>query len=308
MHDMHDMHDMPEIIFEMETSDPDDFMTLLWLADHPDLELCAVLVTPGSRDQCQLVRWALDLCGRPAIPIGALHGPAWWASADGKKARVSGFHYKVYGAAIHDHPVGEVEPGPTLLAALLRRTRPTVLVGSAPKNLGRAFREDPSITLPRWIQQGGFAGDNLVAAPLEKFRGRVTCPSFNPGGAPKETLELLASERIERRLFVSKNVCHGVVWTRAMHAALEARIAGEPRRGLRTMIGALDRYLIDKGVGKAMHDLVAAACAADERVCDAVEVEIYRQSGEWGARAAEGTNTRISIGFDEGRFLDVLAR
>ena len=84
--------------------------------------------------------------------------------------------------------------------------------------------------------------------------------------------------------------------------------AGEPRLGLRTMIGALDRYLVDKGVGKAMHDVVAAACAADERVCEAVEVEIYRRSGEWGARAAAGTNTWISVGFDEGRFLDVLAR
>jgi pyrimidine-specific ribonucleoside hydrolase len=74
------------------------------------------------------------------------------------------------------------------------------------------------------------------------------------------------------------------------------------------MIDALDRYLADKGVGKAMHDLLAAACALDERVCDFVEVEIYREKGEWGARATEGTNTRISVGFHEERFLDVLAR
>ena len=302
---------MQQVVFEMETSDPDDFMTLLWLADHPALDLVAVLVTPGSRDQCQLVRWALDRCGRQATPIGALHGPAWWASADGRKARVSGFHYKVYGEAIREHPVGEVAPGPELLVSILGRARPTVLVGSAPKNIGAAFRIDGAISLDRWVQQGGFAGDNLVASPLEKFRGRLTCPSFNPGGAPKETLELLASPRIAWRLFVSKNVCHGVVWTRAMHAALEARIAGRlagPRRvGQATMIAALDRYLVDKGVGKAMHDLVAAACVADEGVCERAEVEVYRERGEWGARAAEGTRTFISIGFDEGRFLDVLA-
>jgi hypothetical protein len=29
------------VLFEMEASDPDDFMTLLWLADHPGLELRA---------------------------------------------------------------------------------------------------------------------------------------------------------------------------------------------------------------------------------------------------------------------------
>jgi len=47
---------MRRIVFEMETSDPDDFMTLLWLADHPGVELAGVVVTPGSQDQCQLVR------------------------------------------------------------------------------------------------------------------------------------------------------------------------------------------------------------------------------------------------------------
>ncbi len=296
------------VIFEMETSDPDDFMTLLWLADHPEVDLLAVLVTPGSADQCQLVRWGLDHCGRPEIPIAGLHGAGWWASGDGSKPRVSGFHYAVYGEAIRRHPIGEVGRGPALLASLLAANSDvTVVVGSAPKNLGAAFREHSTIELARWVQQGGFAGDNLVAKPLEKFAGRTTCPSFNPGGAPKDTLALLASPRISARCFVAKNVCHGVIWTRELHHALAGRLSASPRVGLTTMVAALDRYLIDKGVGKAMHDVVAAACVLDERVCEFVEVEIYRDKGEWGANATSGTNTWISIGFDESRFLDVLA-
>jgi pyrimidine-specific ribonucleoside hydrolase len=326
---------MQRVIFEMETSDPDDFMTLLWLADHPEVELLAVLITPGSRDQCQLVRWGLDHCGRTDVPIGALHGSPWWSSSDGQKLRVSGFHYKVYGEQIHEHPVGEVAHGPALLAELLTADpNAAVLVGSAPKNIGKAFAEHPALTLDRWVQQGGFAGDNLVAEPLEKFRGRLTCPSFNPGGAPRDTLALLGSPRIGRRMFVSKNVCHGVVWTRELHedylARRFARAGGKPptlspnpalggggtplgllrgpaRTGLATMIAALDRYLLDKGVGKAMHDIVAAACVLEPRVCEFAEVEIYREKGEWGARAAAGTNTWISIGYDESRFLATLA-
>ncbi len=43
----------------METSDPDDFMTLLWLADHPGVELLGMVVTPGSRDQYQGVGKAM---------------------------------------------------------------------------------------------------------------------------------------------------------------------------------------------------------------------------------------------------------
>lgn len=298
-----------KIVFEMETADPDDFMTLLWLADHPAVALLGVVVTPGSSDQCQLVRWGLDCCGRHGIPIGALHGPSWWATADGQKARVSSFHYKVYGGEILQHPIGEIAPGPALLADLVRATDVTLLVGSPPKNIGKLFNDFPTIQLTRWVQQGGFAGDNLVATPLPKFKGRMTCPSFNPGGAWRETLALLASPRIQQRLFVSKNVCHGVIWTGALQAHLkqQAIASGAPRVGLALMMDALDRYLADKGTGKAMHDLVAAACVLDEHVCDFQEVAIYREKGEWGARAAQDTNTRISVGFHEARFVAVLA-
>lgn len=300
-----------KVIFEMETSDPDDFMTLLWLADHPLVDLLGVVITPGSPDQCQLVRWGLDRCGRNHTPIGALHGIAWWATADGQKARVSNFHYKAYGNEILQYPIGEVASGPALLAVLIGRTEATLLVGSPPKNIGKLFNDFPTIRLARWVQQGGFAGDNLVVAPLAKFSGRLTCPSFNPGGAWRETLALLASPRIQQRLFISKNVCHGVIWTSALQMRLKQQLTVSgivPRVGLTLMMTALDYYLVNKGSGKAMHDLVAAACVLDERVCDFQEVEIYRERGEWGARAAVGTNTRISIGFQEARFVEVLAQ
>lgn len=300
-----------KIIFEMETSDPDDFMTLLWLADHPGVDLLGVVVTPGSHDQCQLVRWGLDRCGYHDIPLGALYGPDWWTTADGQKAHVSSFHYKAYGQGIDQYPVGEVAVGPLLLAELLQNNdEVTVLVGAPPKNIGKLFQDFPAIRLARWLQQGGFAGDNLVATPLLKFKGRITCPSFNPGGAWRETLALLASPQIGQRLFVSKNVCHGVIWTDLLQARFKAHLAtvGTPARvGLTLMMVGLDRFLADKGRGKAMHDLVAAACALDERVCHFQEVEIYRQKGDWGARAAVNTQTRISVGFDEARFISVLA-
>jgi pyrimidine-specific ribonucleoside hydrolase len=160
-----------------------------------------------------------------------------------------------------------------------------------------------------WVQQGGFAGDNLVAPEhrLEKFAGRLTCASFNPGGAPKQTLELLADDRFARRTFVSKNVCHGVVWNETMHAQLST-IGTNIRPGLRWMIHGLDRYLQDKGVGKAMHDLVAAAVALEPSVCTFKEVEIYREKGEWGANEKAGTGTFISVAYDPAKFLDVLGR
>jgi len=96
-----------------------------------------------------------------------------------------------------------------------------------------------------------------------------------------------------------------------MQSDFKARLAargGSGRTGLGMMVDALDSYLEDRGVAKAMHDLVAAACVLDEDVCAFEEVEIYREKGEWGARAASGTGTHISVGFDHERFVEMLAR
>lgn len=47
---------MLDVVRDMETSDPDDFLTLLLLAGHPEVNLCAVTVTPGSPAQVGVVR------------------------------------------------------------------------------------------------------------------------------------------------------------------------------------------------------------------------------------------------------------
>jgi pyrimidine-specific ribonucleoside hydrolase len=345
------------IIFEMETSDPDDFMTLLWLADHPDVNLLGVVVTPGGYDQCQLVHWGLRQCGRDDVPVGALHGVHWWQKEEANKRRVSGFHYKVYGEEIHEPAfkrgskvLSWVEMntvlGPEMIRGFVARGLDfTYLVGSPPKNFGEAGRRGLPINegeyhKPRWVQQGGFAGDSLVAPEdrLEKFAGKETVPSFNPGGAWKQTLELLDHPAIGEKRFVSKNVCHGVIWDSKLQARLKARLrapfigptkyvplpgGGEAalpsyppadwmsglRAGLRIMMHGLDTYLRDKGKAKAMHDLVAAACALDPDVCRwSPEVEIYRVKGEWGARPKAGTETKITVGFNLDRFVEILAR
>jgi len=73
------------MVWDMETGDPDDFLTLLLLLDHPAVELRAVTITPGALDQVGLVRRALSWFERTDVPVGA--GPA-----DASKRAVSGWH------------------------------------------------------------------------------------------------------------------------------------------------------------------------------------------------------------------------
>ena len=58
-----DMDAMIDMVFDMETQDPDDFLCLLFLASHPRVRLKAVTLVPGSQEQVGLVRWALERLG-----------------------------------------------------------------------------------------------------------------------------------------------------------------------------------------------------------------------------------------------------
>lgn len=60
-----------DVVWDMETCYPDDFLTLLLLIGHPRVNLKAVTVTPGTPDQIGLVRHAVNNWFNLNIPVGA---------------------------------------------------------------------------------------------------------------------------------------------------------------------------------------------------------------------------------------------
>ncbi|CAM5681927.1 nucleoside hydrolase [Streptomyces viridifaciens] len=282
------------IVFDMETGDPDDVFTLCALATHPWARLVAVTVMPGSDEQVGIVKHLLGRLGVSA-PVGA-HRPG----ADVKP--VSGFHRRWLGKVPAREPDAEAWQ---LLRDAFSSGDATLLTGAPPKNPGVLLEREPDVRIARWVAQGGFAGDSVVPPEhrLPKFEGRETCPTFNFNGAPAAALKLLESPHVGERVLVSKNVCHGVVYDGAMHAALSARRLTPGMALVREGMGV---YLAKRRAGKAFHDPLAAAVALDESVCAFREVEVYRERGAWGARPAAGTRTRISVSVDHARFLDVL--
>jgi inosine-uridine nucleoside N-ribohydrolase len=215
-----------DLVWDMETGDPDDFITLLLLLGHPRVNLIGVTITPGTPDQIGVVRAALAWFDR-TIPVGAFdldHRPrSREAAGTGRHGRrgqcVSSWHYSAFGDL---PPSRDARPGPDLLAELCGPST-TLVTGGPLKNLGAAIRR-PGFTLGRLVVQGGFAGEGVVPADrqLAKFRGLVTCPTYNLNGDPASALAVIASPAIGTKLFVSKNVCHGVVYDAALHARVAA--------------------------------------------------------------------------------------
>jgi inosine-uridine nucleoside N-ribohydrolase len=287
-----------KIAWDMETSDPDDFMTLLLLLGHPRVDLRSVTITPGTPAQVGLVRWALRTLGRD-VPVGA-------HNLDHPKPCVSQWHYNAFGQIPESR---DAEPGADLLLRTLD-AETTLVTGAPLKNIGAALRrvdaEQRPFALGQLVIQGGFAGEGVVPPDkqLAKFRGLTTCPTFNLNGDPKSALLALAHPAVRLRRLVSKNVCHGVVYDPALHARVTA--VKDRSAALALMWRGMEHYLDGRPGGKIFHDPLAACCAIDPTIARWAEVEVYRAKGEWGARLSPGTGTHIIVDLDRERFADVL--
>ncbi|MEO8703872.1 MAG: nucleoside hydrolase [Kofleriaceae bacterium] len=286
---------MLDVAWDMETGDPDDFLTLLLLLGHPRVNLKCVTITPGTPDQVGVVRHALALFERD-IPVGVFD-----LEHHAKGSCVSAWHYHAYGEM---PPSRDAVPGPQLLREICDAAT-TLVTGGPLKNLGGALKLH-GFRLGRLVVQGGFAGEGVVPPErqLAKFRGMTTCPTYNLNGDWRSALAAIASPAIASKAFVSKNVCHGVIYDATMHERFTAVRARS--RSLALVHRGMSAYLDKTPSGKAFHDPLAACCAIDPSIGEWAEVELYRARGEWGSRLAPGSGIQIIIGYDHAKFVDTL--
>lgn len=284
---------MIDVIFDMESNDPDDYLTLLLLLGHPQVNLKAVTITPGSAYQVGLVERTLQLFKKD-IPIGAY-------DIKHTAVCVSFWHEKVYGKI---EPSKNADFGPKVLYE--NCDEETILITGAPlKNLGWAL-DEPDFKLKRLVAQGGFAGEGVIPAhkQLPKFKGKITCPTFNLNGDVKGAKKALESDKIGERYFVSKNICHSVIYDSNMHEVITP--IKDKSLSLQMIHKGMDAYLQKKKGGKKFHDPLAACCAIDLSIGEWAEVELFFERGGWGSRLQENTNTWIITDYNHQRFLNVL--
>lgn len=283
------------ISWDMETADPDDVFTLCMLAHHPHVDLRSVTVTPGSRHQIGLVKHILKLLDKN-IPVGS-------KNIEHPKQCVSEFHYKWLG----DIPPAEADGnGPDILwtAQYGCADNFKIVCGASLSNLSNYSNR--YVIIPEAVIQGGFAGDSVVPEEyrLDKFKGKETCPTFNLNGDIAAAKNVIASDKITKKIFVSKNVCHGIIYDNEMHERIKPH--RHNNMGLELLVKGMDFYLQKKPSGKAFHDPLAACVAISPDCCEFKEVEMYREKGEWGSRLKDGTNTFIPIKCNRDRFEQVL--
>jgi len=287
------------VVFDMETGDPDDILTLLFLAAHPAVNLRAVTITPGCQEQVALVRWILQQLELTETRLGAQQ---WPDNAD-KKVNLAPRFYGCFGRSTRGEPQCE-RADEVLLQCCDEKV--TLLTGAPVHNLGDALKL-PGFHLGRWVAQGGFAGEGVVPQDqqLDKFKGKETCPTWNFGGNALAAEAGLSSAAVARKVCVSKNVCHAAVydtdWHDAVRVALETAM-GRRRLALQMMYEAMDTYLKRNTGGKKLHDPLALAVALDETVCELAEVRLFRHGREWGSRLSPGSNTWISVAYDAAKF------
>lgn len=291
--------------FDMETGDPDDVLTLLLLCSHPSVDLCAVTVTPGSWEQLSLVLWLLQHLGMSdTVRLGAQE---WPRNAD-KPGCLRGKFYDNFGRA-NRKELCCVEPADKVLLECCD-AHTTLLTGGPLHNLGAALQTE-GFTLGRWVAQGGFAGEGVVPRSLQmdKFVGKKFCPTWNFNGNPKAAQAALASSAIGRRVLVSKNVCHRVVYDAELHEAIrsaaeDAAASQTPRReaALRMIFNAMEQYQHGKAECKKLHDPLALATALDESVCSLAEVRVFREKAGWGSCLQAESGTWISVDYRDAAF------
>lgn len=289
-------------IWEMETGDPDDYLTLLFLIGHPQVELIGVNVNPGSWDQVSVVKQAFKRFGVQNVPVGA------HLEQDDTTDRVSGWHYKTVG--LDRTRVAPDMNGAELLDSLYAEDV-TLITGSPLKNVGKFLREFTPRKLGRIIVQGGFAGEGVVPSEnqLEKFSGLEHVPTYNLNGDPKSALLVVESPYFSEKKFVSKNVCHGVFFDdeikRAIYSKLHKINKGYGRENL-LLRRYLNTFVYNCKEGKKLHDPLAAACAIDPTVGTWAKVDLWRKKGHWGSTLNPESNLEIIIDYDRPRFIEVL--
>jgi pyrimidine-specific ribonucleoside hydrolase len=264
---------MIDLIVETDLGhDPDDFFTLCYLA-AVGARIRAVCVVPGDRDQLAVARL---LCKQLALDI-----PVGVSKLDSRKLSSGGLHHLLLDRFGLPREADHDGPGDEVLAATMTKHPGCEFLVIGPCTSTARYLARPDAVVPRRLtMQGGFLGYDLhaPAVRLPEFEGRTWMPTFNLNGDRKGA-EVLQKAPIPDRRFVGKNVCHTLLYDRAVHESMPAPDPGNP--GSVLFMLAMEEYL-RLHEAKKWHDPTAAACHLHPEIGTWVRGRVAKIEGGWG--------------------------
>jgi pyrimidine-specific ribonucleoside hydrolase len=230
---------MKNIIFDMETGDPDDLITLLMLLINPHVNLKAVTCYEGSPTQIGLIKHVTSLSGKD-IPVAGWNTP---------EKELSSYYSDVVGSW------SSIQSTLTPVQLLLNKlTEDTELLTGAPlTNISQYLNNSSDSIIVKMTTQGGYLG-NLVPENkrLEKFKNRKEIRTYNLTNDTDAFNTVNYSTQIKDLTYVTKDLCHGFLYTREIHESINFK--NDP---ISQLLKKALAYYSDKKVAKAMHDPLA---------------------------------------------------
>jgi len=290
--------DKKEIIIDIDTGDPDDFLALLLFLGHPAVCVKAVTVSPGSEEQIGLIHKALNWFDLK-VPVGAFN-------INHDKKQVSDWYIYTFGKI---KPSRDAYTAPNLLCEVATRDT-SVFCGTTLKNVALAIKYGHDENIPFKIReitiQGGFAGANLVPENKlpDNFKGKTTAHSNNLESDKKSAWAVIRSNLTPVKRLVSENITQQIMFTPELNEAIGP--LKKHNLAIALIWKAMDRYYARHKKSKKVGNLFTACCAINPEIAVWKEVEILRENHGWGANPSGSTGCFISVDHDSDQFAKTL--
>lgn len=234
---------MTEVLFDMETGDPDDLITLLMLLSNPDVDLKAVTCWQGSAIQIGLIKHVLELAGlESTVLVGGENKQ--------EPQELSPYYTRVVGK--WKPQTAQYNATEVFAKVLKQYPDVNILTGAPLTNVAEFLNNNKDdLLIKRVVTQGGFLG-SIVENPLRKFEGVNAIRSYNLSSDTSAFDVVNDSKNITDLTFVTKDFCHGFMYTSQIHK--EIYFGQSPVQKL------LQKCLADYALSnrsKAMHDPLA---------------------------------------------------
>jgi len=271
--------------------DPDDFFALCYL-HSAGINIRAILVTIGHPYQIEITRFFCDCVGLN-IPIGT----ATYEKPELKTGGVN-FHGRLLGYFKYKNDKPADGYGCDIIEATLKDYPDCqFFICGPPKNFGSFLKSHPDKNIDNVTVQGGFLS-YLLYEPrirLQKFEGHLTVPTYNLNGAKNDAQAIIDHKGMQKLSFVSKNICHTVVYDRERHKFIQSSSLKNKADSLFNT--GMSLYL-EKHTEKKFHDPTAAVCHVHPEIATWFKGKLYNERGGWGTRKDDACNSRIIADID----------